>query len=99
WTAPDHARPTSDGTGVRVLSEGQRMQGLGLVPTLFGGGGWYTDADVAEACAELGYVDCTPRAGRPPYLPDGERWAFLSAPSLVELPSGRELRAAPPAHS
>jgi hypothetical protein len=99
WTAPDHARPTNDATGPRVLDEGRRLRELGLEPTLFCGGGWYTDGDVAEACAELGYVDCTPRAQRPPYLPEGERWASLGAPAVVVLPSGRELGSIPTTHS
>jgi hypothetical protein len=75
------------------------MRELGLAPTIFCGGGWYTDVDVAEACAELGYVDCTPRARRPPYLAAGERWAALAAPGTVGLPSRRELRALPTTHS
>ncbi len=99
WTAPDHARPTGGGTGARVLGEGGRIRALGLAPTLFCGGGWYSDVEVAEACAELGYVDCTPRGSRPPYLAAGERWASLSAPAVVELPSGRTLRAIPTTHS
>ncbi|MGH3065155.1 MAG: hypothetical protein ACRDOF_02535 [Gaiellaceae bacterium] len=99
WTAPAHARPTSDATGERVLAEGTRLRERGLLPTLFCGGGWYSDAEVAEACAELGYVDCTPRALRPPYLAQGERWASLSAPARVPLPSGRLLRAIPTTHS
>ena len=108
WTAPDHARPTwGDGlvtnrhkaTGERVLEEGRRLRELGLAPTLFCGGGWYTDADVAEACAELGYVDCTPRAARPPYLAQGERWASLGSPARFRLPSGQLLRAIPTTHS
>jgi hypothetical protein len=99
WTAPDHARPTGPGAGERVRDEGRRMRELGLTPTLFCGGGWYTDAEVAEACAELGYVDCTPRASRPPYLGDGEQWASLSEPTIVELPSNRTLRATPTTHS
>jgi hypothetical protein len=99
WTAPDHARPTVGGTGERVLAEGNRLRGLGLEPTLFCGGGWYTDAEVAEACAELGYVDCTPRATRPPYLGHGEAWASLQAPARVLLPSGRLLHAIPTTHS
>jgi hypothetical protein len=70
-----------------------------LEPTLFCGGGWYTDVEVAEACAELGYVDCTLRAQRPPYLSAGERWASLAAPANVELPSGRTLGAIPTTHS
>jgi hypothetical protein len=99
WTAPDHARPTGDATGSRVLAEGRRVREPGLAPTVFCGGGWYTDVEVAEACAELGYVDCTPRASRPPYLAAGERWASLAGPARVQLPSGRELRAIPTTHS
>ena len=99
WTAPDHARPSGGGTGDRVLAEGMRLRELGLSPTLFCGGGWYTDVEVAEACAELGYVDCTPRASRPPYLAVGERWASLDDPAVVGLPSGRTLGAIATTHS
>jgi hypothetical protein len=99
WTAPDHARPTAGGTGERVAEEGARMRELGLEPTLFCGGGWYTDAGVADACAELGYVDCTPRARRPQYLAEGEPWAALSAPARIRTLSGRLLRAVPTTHS
>lgn len=110
WTAPDHARPRAGpedalvtqchkGAAERVLHEGIHLAENGLALTLFCGGGWYTDADVAEACAELGYVDCTPRARRPPYLPQGERWASLDAPAVIELPSGRTLGAIPTTHS
>jgi hypothetical protein len=82
-----------------VRAEGTRVREAGLAPTLFCGGGWYTDGEVAETCAELGYVDCTPRAQRPSYLQPGERWASLAAPAEVELPSGRTLRAIPTTHS
>jgi hypothetical protein len=99
WTGPDHARPTGGGTAERVLAEGRRLREAGLAPTLFCGGGWYTDAGVAEACAELGYVDCTPRASRPPYLGEGERWASLASPASIGLPSGRILRSIPTTHS
>ena len=99
WTAPDHARPTGAVTGVRVREEGKRLRDLGLTATLFCGGGWYTDEDVAEACAELDYVDCTPRATRPPYLAAGERWASLQGPARVRLSSGRTLSALPTTHS
>jgi hypothetical protein len=84
---------------VRVRDESARIGGLDLPPTLFCGGGWYTDVDVAEACAELGYVDCTPRATRPPYLVHGEPWASLASPASVELPSGRVLGVIPTTHS
>jgi hypothetical protein len=100
WTAPDHARPgRGSPTAERVRTEGALLRELGLSPTLFCGGGWYTDVEVAEACAELGYVDCTPRARRPSYLADGERWASLDGARVVELPSGRTLGAIPTTHS
>jgi hypothetical protein len=99
WTAPDHARPTNGATGGRVVDEGRLIRARGLAPTLFCGGGWYTDVEVAEACAELGYVDCTPRARRPPYLSASAKWASLDAPAAVALPSGRSLRAIPTTHS
>jgi hypothetical protein len=99
WTAPDHARPVGDGTGERVRVEGERLRSLGLHPRLFCGGGWYTDASVAEACAALGYVDCTPRSERPAYLADGAAWAQLDAPARVLLPSGATLPALPTTRS
>ena len=99
WTGPDHARPTGDATGQRVLDEGRRLRELGVRATLFCGGGWYTDADVADVCAQLGYVDCTPRATRPPYLTDGMPWASLAAPASVALPSGRNVGVVPTTHS
>jgi hypothetical protein len=99
WTAPDHARPTGGATGARVLEEGRRLRELGVAPTLFCGGGWYTDEQVAKACAELGYVDCTPRASRPPYLAADAAWASLGMPARIGLPSGRELLSLPTTHS
>jgi hypothetical protein len=100
WTAPDHARPKKgSAASERVRAEGTRLRELGVSPTFFCGGGWYTDVEVAEACAELGYVDCTPRARRPAYLANGERWASLEGARTVELPSGQTLRAIPTTHS
>jgi hypothetical protein len=99
WTAPDHARPTGGDPGERVGREGAWLRQRRLPASLFCGGGWYTDEAVAEACAELGYVDCTPRSRRPAYLDDGSRWAELSAPARVRLPSGAELVALPTTHS
>jgi len=99
WTAPDHARPTGADPEARVLEEGRRLRELGLAPTLFCGGGWYSDLGVAEACAELGYVDCTATAYRPHYLPAGAPRLALAAPARVVLPSGRRLLAVPSTHS
>ena len=112
WTAPDHARPTRDvaareetqvsnwhKAGERVRLEGAWLRDAGLEPTLFCGGGWSPDADVADACAELGYVDCTPRASRPPYLAKDEPWAALSEPARIRTRSGELLRAVPTTHT
>jgi hypothetical protein len=99
WTAPDHARPTGGDPGARVLEEGRRLRELGLRATLFCGGGWYADVGVAEACAELGYADCTATAYRPAYLDDGAARLALAAPARVRLPSGRVLLELPSTHS
>jgi hypothetical protein len=82
-----------------VLEEGRRLRGLGVRPTLFCGGGWYADLGVAEACAELGYADCTATAYRPRYLPAGAPRLALQAPARVVLPSGRRLLSIPSTHS
>lgn len=97
FTSPTHARPTGGPTGERVLSEGTWLREHGLAPTLYCGGGWYTDRSVALACAELGYTDCTPRATRPPYLPDGAAWAELDRPAQVDL-GERTVMAVPTTH-
>jgi hypothetical protein len=99
WTAPDHARPTQGDPGALVLEQGRRLRELELQPTLFCGGGWYGDAGVAEACAQLGYVDCTATAYRPAYLEQGAPRFALSFPARVVLPSGRRLLALPSTHS
>jgi hypothetical protein len=99
WTAPDHARPTGGDPAARVRAEGERLRAEGLRPTLFCGGGWYLDADVAEAAAELGYADCTATAFRPGYLPPGAPRAELAEPARLRLPSGRLLHELPSTHS
>jgi hypothetical protein len=88
FTSPDHARPTGADPAERVRRDGAWLRAQRLRPTLFCGGGWYTDLAVARVCVELGYVDCTPRATRPAYLPEGAAWAQLDAPAVVELDVG-----------
>jgi len=101
WTSPTHARPTTEtgDPGARVLHEGRRLREHGVEATLFCGGGWYTDASVAAACAALGYSDCTPRARRPPSLDGDAAWAELAAPARLRLASRRVLVAVPTTHS
>jgi hypothetical protein len=65
WTSPTHARPTGGDPAARVREEAAWLAGHGLRPSLFCGGGWYSDAGVRAALIELGYVDCTPRHGAP----------------------------------
>ncbi|MGI8974903.1 MAG: hypothetical protein ACR2HI_12115 [Gaiella sp.] len=98
WTSPTHARPTGGDPGARVLRESAWLQQRGIAPSLFCGGGWYTDEGVAAACAERGYVDCTPRSRRPAYLPDDAAWATLDTPARVALEHGLELPAVPTTH-
>jgi hypothetical protein len=99
WTSPEHARPLEGAeTGERVLTEAAWLRGHDIAATCFCGGGWFTDASVAAACASLGYVDCTPLARRPPRLESGGSWAELAAPAFVETGAG-PLLAIPTTHS
>jgi hypothetical protein len=97
FTSPTHARPTAGDPGERVRREAEWLEERDLRPTLFCGGGWYTDRSVALACAELGYADCTPRASRPGYLPDGAAWAQLGAPAQIDV-AGSTIVAVPTTH-
>ena len=97
FTSPTHARPTGGDPGERVRREGAWLAERGITPTLYCGGGWYTDRGVAAACAELGYADCTPRVARPSYLPEGAAWAELDGPARLEL-DGSTLCAVPTSH-
>ena len=97
FTSPTHARPTGGDPAQRVRGEGAWLAERGVTPTLFCGGGWYTDRAVAAACAELGYADCTPRVARPAYLEDGAAWAELRDPARIGL-DGPILCAVPTSH-
>ncbi len=70
----------------------------GVAASCFCGGGWYSDASVADACAALGYVDCTPRAHRPPRLEPGGAWVELSVPTTIAI-GERHVLAIPTTHS
>jgi hypothetical protein len=97
FTSPTHARPTVGDPSERVRREASWLAERDVQPTLFCGGGWYTDRHVAAACAERGYADCTPRVARPPYLEERAAWAELTAPSQVRL-DGATLCAVPTSH-
>jgi hypothetical protein len=99
WTAPDHARPTGGDPGERVRREGEWLAERGLGATLFCGGGWYIDADVAAAVADLGYADCTATAFRPSYLAEDAPRLAVHEPTWLDLPGGRRLLELPTTHS
>jgi hypothetical protein len=101
WTSPSHARPSPGGEepAARVRREVEWLRGRDLAPTLFAGGGWYMDVDVAETLAELGLADCTGTAFRPGYLPADAPRLALDEPAVLQLPSGRELVETPATHS
>lgn len=100
WTSPSHARPSEgEPPAERVLREGDWLRERGIRATLFCGGGWYTDAAVAAACAALGYVDCTARATRPAYLARGAAWAELAAPARLRVGVASPLVTLPTTHS
>ena len=99
WTSPTHARPTGPDPAGAVRREGTWLAEQGLEPRFFCGGGWYTDADVMSAVADLGYVDCTATAWRPPYLPPGSPRASLDQPANVLIDDGRTVLELPTTHS
>ena len=101
WTAPDHARPTPNGgdPAARVRREGRWLAERGLEPTLFCGGGWYIDAEVAAVIAELGYADCTATAFRPSYFAADAPRLTARQPAWIDLPTGRRLLELPTTHS
>lgn len=99
WGGAGQARPLDGDPAARVRAEAAWLRERGLAPTLFCGGGWFMDEDVAVALAELGYADCTATSFRPAYLPPGAPRLQLSEParlrlgeaSLVELPTTHSL--------
>ena len=99
WTSPTHARPTGPDPAAAVRREGAWLREQGLEPRFFCGGGWYTDADVMSAVADLDYVDCTATAWRPSYLAPGAERAALDAPAWVRLADGRRVLELPTTHS
>jgi hypothetical protein len=99
WTSPTHARPTGPDPAGAVRREGAWLAEQGLEPRFFCGGGWYTDAQVMAAVADLGYADCTATAWRPPYLPKGSPRASLGQPARVILDDGRSVLELPTTHS
>jgi hypothetical protein len=99
WTGIAHARPSGGDPAARVREQGRRLADEGLDATLFAGGGWFWDADVGEAVAELGFADCTATAFRPPYLDDEAPRLALAEPARLVLPSGSRLLVLPSTHS
>jgi len=99
WTAPDHARPTSGDPAALVREQGEWLRAKGLDVHFFCGGGWYFDADVARAVAELGYADCTATSFRPSYLADDAAHLQLEEPAWLELGDGLRLLELPTTHS
>jgi hypothetical protein len=99
WTSPTHARPTGGDPAGRVREEAVWIRAQGLEPRFYCGGGWYFDASVAAALADLGYTDCTATAWRPGYLPEGAARIGLPQPGWLVLGDGRRVRELPTTHS
>ncbi len=99
WGGETQARPAGGDPAGRVRREADWLRERGLELRFFCGGGWYADEGVAEALAELGYVDCTATAFRPPYLPPGAPRLSVPGPAWLRLPSGRRLLELPATHS
>jgi hypothetical protein len=99
WGGPEQARPRFGKPDDRVRREGSWLRSVGLQPTLFCGGGWYIDAEIAEIAASLDYIDCTGTTFRATYLAAQEPQLSVSGPCWLKLPSGRHLLELPTTHS
>lgn len=93
------ARPTAAGAADRVRREAETFRRAGLAPGFFCGGGWYMDAEVAAAAAELDYVDASATAYPLPYLAPGAPHVSVPGPSWLRLPLGGRLLELPATHS
>jgi len=96
---PTQARPVDDGAAERVRSRVLSFAAASLEPRFFCGGGWYMDAAVAAAVAELGYVDCSATAYRQRYLAAGAPRVSVPAPAWLRLDGGGRLLELPATHS
>jgi hypothetical protein len=99
WGGPTQARPTGGDPGARVRAEAAAFAAAGVAARFFCGGAWYFDAGVAAAAADLGYVDCSATAYRPPYLAEGAPRVQVPAPTRLVLEDGRRLLELPATHS
>jgi hypothetical protein len=100
WTAPDHARPTTGDPAVLVREQIAWLhESADLGVSLFCGGGWYMDEQVAAVLAGRGFADCTATAFRPAYLPADAPRLHVAEPAYVELAGGKRLLELPTTHS
>ena len=98
WGGANQARPVEGDPAERVRRETEWLRDRGLEPKFFCGGGWYTDAGVAAALAELGYADCTATAFRPDYLAANAPRLELAEPAWLRVGDARLLEL-PATHS
>ncbi len=100
WGGIAQARPSGEVDAAAVVrDEAQWLQANGVEPRYFCGGGWYLDETLAEALAEIGYVDCTATTFRQSYLADDAPRLQLPGPRRLRLGSGATLLELPATHS
>lgn len=96
---PTRAWPERPEDAGRAAREAEWLEANGVRATLFCGGAWHMNAEVAELVAARGYVDCTGLAFRPPYLEAGRRYLHVVEPVWIRLPSGNRFLEVPSTHS
>jgi hypothetical protein len=100
WGGPTEARPAAGVDAVAtVQAEALWLRERDLEPRFFCGGGWFLDAPLAEALAELAYVDCSATTFRQTYLAAAAPRLQVPAPVRLRLPSGAPLLELPATHS
>jgi hypothetical protein len=99
WGGETQARPVGGDPADRVRREGEWLRAESVEARFFCGGGWYMDAGVAAAVADLGYVDTTATAYRQSYLAADAPRVELPGPARLRLADGRRLLELPATHS
>ena len=99
WTSPSHARPTGGDPAALVREQGKWLKSKRLKAEIFCGGGWYIDERVAQAVADLGYLDCTATAFRPKYLEPDAQHLQVRDPTWLALDTGKRVLEVPTTHS
>jgi hypothetical protein len=85
------ARPSGPGAVDRFRREAEWLEQVDVAPTVFCGGGWYMDADLAGELAVRGYADSSATRFPLPWLKPGDPHMTLDRPAWLTIGDGLRL--------